>query len=321
MPHFAVDTSAHAHRKVMRVGNAAFGLWTRFGSYACDYLTDGVIPAEIAALYGTAPQLKKLVSVGMLHAAGHTCRRCAQPEPGDYVLHDYLGPNASRAVVEKRREKAAVKKREQRAAEENAPRFADDSPSNRDGKEDVSRAKDTPVFEGSAGQQGASPGDETQTRARPRPNPLPPSLPEEEKEELASCDSPPPLIGDRPRIPDSCRPLVDALTAARLIVGWDLNPAEWFLIEALVKRCGIPALVSSATASWHGARSQPRSARYFVPAWRALPDAPAQPQATNSLPAAVGQVIPFQPPGTLAGTDAKVAGWLAVAEELAQEDQ
>ncbi|MGK5734299.1 mucin-2, partial [Streptomyces sp. URMC 124] len=89
------------------------------------------------------------------------------------------------------------------------------------------------------------------------------------------------------------RPLVDALTSARLVVGWDLKPAEWLLLEALVQRCGIPTLVASATASWQGARTQPRSARYFVPAWRALPDAPAQPV---DLPAAVGaDVLPFKP--------------------------
>ncbi|MGK5731384.1 mucin-2, partial [Streptomyces sp. URMC 124] len=206
MPHFAVDTSVHAHRKVVRVGNAALGLWTRFGSYACDHLTDGVIPAEIAAMYGTPPQIKKLMSVGMLHGADHSCTRCAQPGAGDYVLHDYIGPNATRAVVEKRREKAAEKKRGQRAAQENASRNDDESSPNLDGKEDVSRAKDAPVFEGFAGQRDASPGDQTQTRARPRPNPLPPSLPKEEKEEKqASCASPTPPIGGRPRIPDSCR--------------------------------------------------------------------------------------------------------------------
>ncbi|MFI0915233.1 mucin-2 [Streptomyces abikoensis] len=294
MPHFAVDTSVHAHRKVLRIGNAALGLWARFGSYACDQLSDGVIPAEIAAMYGTAPQIKKLLAVGMLHDAGHTCTRCAQPEPGDYMLHDYLGPNASRAVVEKRREKAVEKKRAQRAAQENRPRFDDDSPAKERGKEDVSRAKDTPVFEDLPGQCAASPGDETQTRARPRPNPLPLSSPTEKREELASPDGPPPRIGDRPQIPDSCRPLVDALGVQRLVVGWDLQPGDWFLIEALIRRCGIPALVASATASWQGAHKQPRSGRYFIPGWRALPDAPAEPQQ-SSLPAAVGSnVIPFQ---------------------------
>ncbi|MFC5144251.1 mucin-2 [Streptomyces aureoversilis] len=325
MPHFAVDTSVHAHRKVVRVGNAALGLWTRLGSYACDHLTDGVIPAEIAAMYGSDPQIRKLVAVGMLHAADHTCRRCVQPVQGDYVLHDYLGPNASRATVEQRREKAAAKKREQRAGQDEqggAAKKPEVSPKIRDEKEDVSRAKDTPVFEETTGQRSASPGDQTQTRARPRPNPVPPSLPSEEKEgKQASCDSPP-RIGDRPRIPDSCRPLVEALTSARLVVGWDLQPAEWFVIEALVSRCGIPMLISSANASWHGARTQPRSGRYFLPAWRALPDAPAQPHTTtDALPAVVGgDVIPFQPPGPPTGTDAKVAGWLALAEQAAQEE-
>ncbi|NUH35302.1 hypothetical protein HUF15_00710 [Streptomyces samsunensis] len=176
MPHFAVDESAHAHRKVMRAGNAAFGLWVRFGSYACDHLTDGMVPAEIAAMYGTAPQLAKLTKLGMLHSAGHECPRCAQPEEGDYVLHDYLGPNPSRAVVEQRREKAAEKKREQRAAAEskkNRTGNDGDSTTNRDGNADENASNQTPLFEDSAGHEGTSPGDGFQTRARPRPSPTP----------------------------------------------------------------------------------------------------------------------------------------------------
>jgi hypothetical protein len=111
MPHFAVDETAHMHRKVTRAGNAAFGLWVRLGSYACDYLTDGVIPAEVVALYGTPPQMRKLLAVGMLHAAGHDCPRCPAAAEGDFVVHDYIGPNPSRATVEKKREQAAEKAR------------------------------------------------------------------------------------------------------------------------------------------------------------------------------------------------------------------
>ncbi|MEU8473721.1 mucin-2 [Streptomyces hygroscopicus] len=327
MPHFAVDESAHAHRKVMRAGNAAFGLWVRFGSYACDHLTDGMIPAEIAAMYGTAPQLAKLTKLGMLHGAGHNCPRCAQPEEGDYVIHDYLGPNASRAEVQRRREKAAEKKRGQRAAAEskkNRTGNEDDSSANRGGNADENASNRPPVSGKSAGHEDASPGDSFQTRARPRPSPSPP-LPTEE--EQASCDGPDgqlPRIGDRPRIPDTCRPLVDALQAARLHVGWDLKPTEWFVIETLIHRCGIPALVTSARGSWQGARNQPRSGSYFLPAWRALPDAPAAPATAHDagLPAAVGgDVVPFQPAQPLTGTDAKVAGWLALANDFTQEDQ
>lgn len=297
MPHFAVDESAHGHRKVMRAGNAAFGLWVRFGSYACDYLTDGVIPAEIAAMYGTAPQLKKLTNLGMLHGAGHDCPRCPQPEEGDYALHDYLGPNPSRVEVQRRREKAADKKRQQRAAtdsKQNRGGFDDDSSANREGIDDEKLSKQTPLFGDPAGHGDASPGDSLQTRARPRPSPSPP-LPTEE--EQASCDGQVPRIGDRPRIPDPCRPLVDALTTAHLVVGWDLKPAEWFLIEALIQRCGTTALVTSARGSWQGARTQPRSGNYFLPAWRALPDAPAAPAPPHDagLPADAGaDVVQFR---------------------------
>ncbi|MFJ7417942.1 mucin-2 [Streptomyces uncialis] len=292
MPHFAVDESAHAHRKVVRAGNAAFGLWVRLGSYACDHLTDGVIPGEIAAMYGTAPQLRKLTAVGLIHDSGHPCGRCAQPEPGDYVLHDYLVGNSSRQQVAKAREKAAEKKRRQRSATDSAKNregIEDDSRSNREHFDDESLPKKSAFPEQSAGQSDVSPGDVQGTRARARPNPPPnpPSPPTEVKGKTASYarESDPQHIGDRPRIPAASRPLVDALTATGLIVGWDLTAGEWLLLEALITRCGIPALTVSARASWQGARQQPRSGRYFLPAWRQLPDAPAGTPGAELTPA------------------------------------
>lgn len=101
-----------------------------------------------------------------------------------------------------------------------------------------------------------------------------------------------------------------------MAVGWDLQPNEWFLVEALIKRCGVAALVVSAKGSWQGARTQPRSGRYFLPAWRTLSDAPIEvpDQSGSSLPAAVGQVVP------LTGTDARVAGWAALTQRLRDRD-
>jgi hypothetical protein len=225
-------------------------------------------------------------------------------------------------VVEQRREKAAEKKRGQRAGAGSATNRdgnEGDSSSIREGIDDEKPSNQTPLFGDSAGQNTASPGDQSQTRARPRPNPSPPSPSEKEKEGLASQDGQPPRIGDRPRIPTACRPLVDALSNARLSVGWDLKPAEWFLVEALIQRCGIQALVISARASWHGARTTPRSGNYFLPGWRALPDAPAAatPQG-YALPAAVGaDIVPFQQPGrSLSGTDARFAEHLDVIAQL-----
>ncbi|MFE4691226.1 hypothetical protein ACFRH6_14350 [Streptomyces sp. NPDC056749] len=105
---------------MLRAKNAAVGLWTRVGSYVARQLTDGYVPGEIAAMYGSAPQIRKLVAVRLWHEHGHTCPRCPQPRPGDYYMHDYAeSGNPSRAEVQARREKAAEKKRLQRGG---APR-------------------------------------------------------------------------------------------------------------------------------------------------------------------------------------------------------
>ncbi|MEU0808754.1 mucin-2 [Streptomyces sp. NPDC005970] len=294
MPHFAVDESAHAHRKVMRAGNAAFGLWVRFGSYACDHLTDGVIPAEIAAMYGTAPQLAKLTKLGMLHGAGHGCPRCAQPEPGDYVVHDYLGPNASRAEIERRREKAAEKKRGQRAAVESTKNRGgneDDSSANRDGNADENASNQTPFFGDSPGHEGASPGDGFQTRARPRPSPSP--SPASPTEKLASKGARSATAG--PDIPDFGRPLVDQMTAAGMVVSWRLSEVEWFAIHAHIKRASTAAMVAFTRDRWNPA-DPPKTARYLTRIWADMPDLPeGTPTQPAPLPAVVGSdVVPFR---------------------------
>lgn len=117
MSYFAVDDGAHNHPKILRAKNAAVGLWARIGSYVGQQLLDGHVPGEIAKSYGTAPQIKNLLDVGLWHAQGHACSNCPQPRQGDYYMHDYLAPgsgNRSRAEVLAGRERAAAKKRAQR---------------------------------------------------------------------------------------------------------------------------------------------------------------------------------------------------------------
>jgi len=87
-------------------------------------------------------------------------------------------------------------------------------------------------------------------------------------------------------------PLVEQITAAGCVVGWDLAPADWFLIEALIRRCTIPVLVQHALAAAQGARTRPRSATYFLPGWRSLPDVPATFTAPPALPAATSWPAP-----------------------------
>lgn len=117
MPWFVVDDSAHMHPKLLAATNAGLGLWLRCGSYAAQHLTDGIVPGHVAKLYGTPAQVRKLVAAGLWHEHGHTCPhpKCAQPQPGDYYMHDYLDPyNPSRREVEARRAREAEKKRKHR---------------------------------------------------------------------------------------------------------------------------------------------------------------------------------------------------------------
>lgn len=335
MAWFAVDDGFDTHPKIRKAGNPAAGLFVRLGTYAARHLTDGHIPGIVARDYGTAAQLRKLTEAGMLHSQPHTCDRCEQPAKGDYVMHDYLEYNRSRKQIEAARENG--RKRQQKGRARQAQQRDETKPEaqqnpNRDSPEPhpssgwtSNASQPESLFQGSvAGHEGSSRRDTLQGDTVVPSQPSPSSPPEEEKRKSqlatrASTDDVP-RIGDRPRIPDSCQPLVAAVQAARLYVGWDLNPAEWFLIEALVRRCGIPALVVSANASWQGARSQPRNARYFIPAWRTLPDALPTPEPVD-LPAAVGEVVPLGPAPHTAGarpstTDARVQQALDAGRRL-----
>jgi hypothetical protein len=226
MPWFNVDDKAHSHRKIMKAGNAAVGLWARCGSYVAQHLTDGVVPGEVAEMYGTAPQITKLVKVGLWHPHGHVCPSCPQPAEGDFYMHDYAtSGNPLRAEVEQRRQRAAEKKRRQRGGgsdggpggrSRNRSLFDDDPDANRDGFDDDSHAKDTPDSDDSAGHGGMSPGDSVGTsRARaPLPsNPLPKRGAEEREEAAGSGRASEPALS---AIPADWQPSENDVAAAQL---------------------------------------------------------------------------------------------------------
>lgn len=174
MPFFVVDDGAHSHPKMMRATNAAVGLWVRVGSYVAQHLTDGHVPGVVAKSYGSAPQVKKLLAVGLWHEHGHDCPRCPPVRTGDYYMHDYReSGNPSRAEVLARRKRAADKKAKQRAAQSgsdpagNPSLFDDDSSANREGIAGESRSNPTPDSDEFAGHGDVSPGDSPGTsRAR-----------------------------------------------------------------------------------------------------------------------------------------------------------
>ncbi|MBC9714055.1 mucin-2 [Streptomyces sp. TRM66268-LWL] len=277
MPWFKVDDTAHAHPKLLKAGNAALGLWVRAGAYAAQHLTEGVVPGVVAQLYGTAPQARKLLAAGLWHASGHDCSRCVQPAAGDYVMHDFLIYNPSRARVEDDRARAAERQqraRERAAEQRTQERNPLDSSANRLRIEDDSRpesrepsANQIEFPDDIPGQRDLSQRDGASPSRSPRPDPTRPAVPPAEVQ-LAS-------YGSTPAVPVNCRPLRDALTAAGVVVEWSLAEADWFRLEAIVKRTAVGALVDHAREQWRRARSRPRSVRYFLPGWTALPPVPA----------------------------------------------
>ncbi|MFE6482422.1 hypothetical protein ACFVGN_05705 [Streptomyces sp. NPDC057757] len=227
---------------------------------------------------------------------------------GGWEIHDYLEYQRDREQVQADRAANAARQKawrdRQRTSREAAAKGSSNAPSNgvtddienapqntsatgtRHDDDTTTQEKDA---EGKEEQQFTAFRNAVSNTAPTRPNPPSPSEKEKEEGQLATRagSDDPPRIGDRPRIPAASRPLVDAISAAGLIgIGWDLQSSEWFLIEALIQRCGLPALVASATASAQGARSRPRSGRYFLPGWRSLPDASAP--GVDVLPAQQG---------------------------------
>ncbi|MFI0906789.1 mucin-2 [Streptomyces sioyaensis] len=296
-----LDDGFHSHPKIRRAGNAAAGLLARLISYAGQHLTDGAILGAVARDYGTAPQLRKLVELGLLHEHGHACPRCAQPGAGDYVVHDFLVSNPSREQVHTGRGKDAQRKRQQRNTSSNRERNASDSPTNPNRTAPQPDTESNPGFDTEAQvSEGRHGGRLAGARVDPtRPDP---------STSYGGTNKQAGPPSSEPRIAEPVRPLVDAMTEAGLIVGWELMPADWLLLQALVERCTVPVLVEHARAAWDGARQRPRSARYFLPGWRSLP---AIPDGTPSQPAA--NVVPLRP-ATTSHTDHLLAG-LALLEQ------
>lgn len=106
MPFFRVDDRSHMAPKVIAAGNASWGLFCRLGAWASDQLTDGFVPATIARLYGTAGELRRLVTVGLLEPV-------STPAAG-YLLVGFLKYNPTKEKVLEERAQAAERQRRAR---------------------------------------------------------------------------------------------------------------------------------------------------------------------------------------------------------------
>jgi hypothetical protein len=99
---FKVDDGFHQHPKALRAGNAALGLWVRCGAYCSQYETDGMIPTQVAAQYGTRREIDRLVTAGLWMRVD-----------GGYRMPDFLDYNPAHSDLEMKRKLDRERKRQQ----------------------------------------------------------------------------------------------------------------------------------------------------------------------------------------------------------------
>jgi hypothetical protein len=104
MPWFKVDDGFAFHRKALKAGNTALGLWVRAGSWCAHQLTDGQVPTEVLALLGASSEdAEALVTAGLWD----------RTEDG-YEFRGWHEYQPTKADVEEERSKARERQKEWR---------------------------------------------------------------------------------------------------------------------------------------------------------------------------------------------------------------
>src|SRR4051812_8941676 len=97
---FNVDDGLAFHRKTLRAGNAAMGLWVRAGAECAGQLTDGFVSVLLARQLGKSAEIRALVDAELWHRSEHVdkCPECVENgmllvvaqagEPG-FVFHEW----------------------------------------------------------------------------------------------------------------------------------------------------------------------------------------------------------------------------------------
>jgi hypothetical protein len=107
-----MSDSLPEHRKIVVAGGDAGWLHICALAYASRNRTDGFLPAAYLPQLSDRKQPMKLAArlcdVNLWHAPGHECKKCPQPQPGEYVIHDYLEHQRSAAKIAEVSEKRAT---------------------------------------------------------------------------------------------------------------------------------------------------------------------------------------------------------------------
>jgi hypothetical protein len=110
VPWFKVDDGFAFHRKAIKAGNTALGLWVRAGSWCAHQLTDGQVPSEVLPLLGgSVEDAEALVSAGFW-----------QQIEGGYQFYGWHDYQPTKADVEEERAKARERQKEWRKNKRNA---------------------------------------------------------------------------------------------------------------------------------------------------------------------------------------------------------
>ena len=101
MPWFMVDDKLHSHRKAVRAGVQAMGLWVLAGSWAADHLSDGFIPDYMALRIDRDAEVHaaELVDAGLWSAAERGGER-------GWQFHEWDDFQPTKDAVEAKREAA-----------------------------------------------------------------------------------------------------------------------------------------------------------------------------------------------------------------------
>jgi hypothetical protein len=97
--YFKVTNNLPDHPKVVEAGGDAGWLHVCAMAYCSGNFTDGMVPIKLVPRLSDRENPKqlasKLLDVGLWHASGHECKRCAQPDDKHYIIHDYLDHQTS----------------------------------------------------------------------------------------------------------------------------------------------------------------------------------------------------------------------------------
>src|SRR5215472_7672419 len=96
---YVVSDGMPEHPKLERAGGDAGWLHVCALGWCSRQETDGVIPHEKAMRVSDRRHpdrlVRTLVEQDLWHASGHECKKCPQPFPGSYVIHDFLEERGS----------------------------------------------------------------------------------------------------------------------------------------------------------------------------------------------------------------------------------